>query len=340
MLDPNSLPPGARPHKARTSTASGTLAVPRWASAAWLLLVGLAIAEVIALRVREARVPTERDWQQAAELVRKNHDSSDAIVVAPTWADPLLRLHLGDRITAKVAGRADLAAFERLWVLSIRGARAEEAPYRAADFRSTFGGVTVERFDFGPTPVVMDFVDALPSASVEIANGKAQTNCPWNAQVAGAARGGLGFGPVFPRQRFVCDEKRPWLWVGSTIIEDLSLAPRRCIWQHPQGREPVSVTFHDVHLGKRLVLYGGLDYHHERDEVGAPVTMRVFVSGREIGRMVHRDGDGMKRVVIDTQRSNVGLRGDLRFEVTSPAPNRRSFCWTGSIQDATRREAP
>jgi hypothetical protein len=304
------------------------------------LLVGLAIAELIALRVREARVPADNDWQRAAELVRKNHQSSDALVVAPTWADPLLRLHLGDRITAKVAGRVDLAAFERMWVLSIRGARADEAPYRAADFRTTFGGVTVERFDFGPTPVVMDFVDALPSASVEIASGASQRSCAWDARVPGVARGGLGFGPVFPRQRFVCDEKRPWLWVGSTIIEDLSLSARRCIWQHPQGREPVSVTFHDVHLGRRLVLYGGLDYHHERDGTGGPVTMRVFASGTEIGRMVHRDGEGMKRVVIDTHKTSASLRGDLRFEVTSPAPNRRSFCWAGSIQDATRREAP
>jgi hypothetical protein len=322
------------------SAVSGALHAPRWANPAWLLLIGVAAFEVIALRVRIDRVPSHDDWVAATTFVREQLDTSDAIVVAPSWADPLLRLHLGDRISAKVAGREDLAAFERLWVLSLRGARAPEEPRRSPDFRAMHGRIAVSRYDFGPTPVVMDFVDALPSASVAIQRSGAEQECPYHERVPGVIRGGLGFGPAAPRQRFVCDDKRPWLWVGTTILEDLALAPRRCIFQHPQGREPISVTFRNVHLGKKLVLYAGLDYHHERDQVGAPVTMRVSSSGTELGRLIHRDGDGMKRVEMSTRAPGLGIRGDLRFEVSTDRPHLRSFCWAGSIQDTTRREAP
>src|SRR5689334_14082087 len=104
-------PPIGRP---RMATASGTMFAPRWASPWWLMFLGLAIAEVAALVVREQRVPDDADWVEAAELVRAQSESSDAITVAPGWADPLLRLHLGDRMTPKMSGRSDLASFERL----------------------------------------------------------------------------------------------------------------------------------------------------------------------------------------------------------------------------------
>ena len=322
------------------ATASGTMFAPRWASPWWLMFLGLALAEVAALVVREQRVPPDADWAEAAELVRSHMDTSDAITVAPAWADPLLRLHLGDRMTLKMSGRSDLAPFERLWVLSIRGHRAPEAPARLPDFREIVGRVTVERYDLGPSPVVFDLVDALPSATVEYLEGGTSRPCPWKERVGGPARGGLGFGPVAPRQRFVCDASKPWMWVGSTVLEDLSLAPRRCVHQHPFGREPVSVTYRDVHLGSKLVLYAGLDYHQERNETGAPVTLRVLVGNREIGRMVHKDGEGFRRIEFATRRAQDPARGDLRIEVTTSNSTRRLFCWAATVQDATRREAP
>lgn len=340
----DSLRPESRSqrHAPAVITLSGEARVPRWASPWWLLFLGLSLAEVVALFVRIERVPSDADWQRASAFVREQLESSDAISVAPSWADPLLRLHLGDRITPKMAGRYDLAAFERLWVLSIRGARSSEAPARPPDVSRAFGRVTVSRYDFGPTAVVLDLADALPSAKVEFDQDGSSMPCEWRERVGGPSRGGLGFGPVSPRQRFVCDERRTYLWVGTTIIEDMTMSPRRCIWQHPQGKAPVSVTFEGVHLGQKLVLYGGLFYLDERGEQGAPVTLRVLVDGHEAARMVHRDGEGMKRLEIATHPKGlpIGVRGNLRFEVTAPDSGGRSFCWSGSIRDATRREAP
>lgn len=327
----------------RSISISGSVPPPRWASARWLALLGLALAELLALWGRQSRVPDAAAFRAASDVVRSQYDTDDAVVIAPAWADPLLRLYLGDKISLKVAGRSDLSAFERLWVLSIRGARAPEAPPREPDFRKQVQGISVERYDFAPSPVVLDLVDALPSAAVDVTLPGGRLPCAFRERVAGAQRGGLGFGPAAPRQRFVCDTPGGSSWVGATILEDLELQPRRCILQRPRPNEPVAVTYRDVHLGSELVLYAGLYYEDERHEQGVPVTMRVSINGRERARFVHRDGEGMKRYRLDTRapgEHGAPARGDLRIEVEAPDAIKRSFCWSGSLRDARRREAP
>jgi hypothetical protein len=332
-----------------TGSASSRLApAPKWASARWLAFLGVALAEVCALWVRKSQVRSESDYRAAAAIVRRDLQSTDAIAVAPNWADPLLRLHLGDRIGLKVAGRADLAPFERLWVLSLRGARADEAPARAPDFHIVTHGISVDRYDFAPSPVVFDLVDALPSASVDIRVGEQRVPCSYFERSGGPQRGGLGAGPAAPRQRFVCQSSEAGqTHIGTTIVEDLALMPRRCVLTPPRPNEPISITYIDVHLGSELVVYASLYYEDERHQVGVPVTMRVFVNERLRASFVHEDGDGTKRYQLDLRsfpfeggQQRAPLRGDLRLEVSAPDSIRRSYCWSGSIRDAKRGEAP
>ncbi|MET0341668.1 MAG: hypothetical protein ABW252_11755 [Polyangiales bacterium] len=337
---------GTYPFTTQRANSSGRVPAPRWASPWWLLFLGLAVAEVVALGVREQRVPSEKDWSAAAEHVRSQMKPTDAITVAPGWADPLLRLYLGDRMDARMSGRSDLADFERLWVLSIRGERAPDAPDRAPDASDAFGRVRVERFDLGPTTVLYELADSLRDARVTrrvSAHGNVvEQTCPWRSAPPPAFQGGLGAGVVAPRERFICDPQHPALWVGITTIEALDLAPRRCIWTHPQGPDPISVTYADAPLGETLVLHGGLDYHDERDQVRGPVHLKVFVDDKEIGSFEHRDGDGMARWEVNLKKTvgdQVPLSGTLRFEISSPGvPDHRSFCWTGTMQSHPRKE--
>lgn len=331
------LGPGSTYHlRPGRSSGSGRLPVPRWASPWWLLFLGLAVAEVIALGVREHRVPSEQDWSVAADHVRAQLKPKDAIAVAPGWADPLLRLYLGDSIPLKLAGRSDLDGYERLWVLSIRGAHAPEAPLREPDFERSFGRVSVERYDLPPSPVLFDLADQLSTAHVTRRIGAVDQPCMLRTFSPTVSHGGLGGGVIAPERRFQCDDgEKFWLWVGLTTIEALDLSPHRCIWTHPQGTEPIAITYHDVPLGGRLSLWAGLDYHDERDQDKGPVSLRVLVDGREVSVFTHRDGDGMAHYEIGLREALAGQvpeRGELRFEVTAPAPFRRSFCWTGTVQ--------
>jgi len=303
----------------------------------WVLIVGLAVFELVAHPLIRAAIPSDESWEAASAFVRARYEPTDRIVAAPSWADPIVRHHLGDLLSLRMAAPSDLAGIDRIWEIGIRGATTrEEQPALDEDF----DGVHVRLWPVPTDRVLYDFVENIEGALVElVAEGSAEV-CPRTS--ARPARGGLGHGPMTPAERFVCDPRRPWLWVGPTVLQDLELQPRRCIWQHPAGTDPVRVTFPDAALGERLVIRGGIDYNSERRRVHGPVTLRVWVDDRLVGELVHHDGDGWSGIDVDT--SGLGLeRAEVRFETTAEDPSARLFCWSAStrgtspVVDAQRR---
>ncbi|MFW6051416.1 MAG: hypothetical protein ACODAU_09590 [Myxococcota bacterium] len=298
----------------------------------WLALLLVPVVELMGHGVIRARVPSEQDWEAAADHVRAHEREGDVVTVAPAWADPLLRRFVGDGMTLADAGRSDLAPYRRLWALTIRGHRPAEAPAMPPDRIWHFGRVRVLRWDLGPIPVRYDLVAGVRDAEVSLVRNGAEQPCRWRA--SGSRGGGLFQGPATPSARFVCDPSRPWLWVAPTVIEDLDLAPRHCVWQHPQGPEPVRVRYRDVPLGDRIVLYAGLYYDHERRRTGGPVHVTVRVNGETAGRMTHRDGDGWKRMEVST--ADLGERGSVTIDVSAPDPHLRSLCWAATVREGRR----
>jgi len=303
-----------------------------------VLIAGLAVFELVAHPLIRAAIPSDESWEAASAFVRARYQPSDRIVAAPSWADPLVRHHLGDLLSLRMAAPSDFTGIDRIWELGIRGATTRDAP-PALD--EDFDGVRVRMWPVPSDTVLYDFVENIGNARVELVAEGGVEVCPWTR--ARPARGGLGHGPMTPPERFVCDARRPWLWVGPTVLQDLELQPRRCIWQHPTGTDPVRVTFPDAPLGERLVVRGGIDYNAERRRVHSPVTLRVWVDDRLVGELVHRDGDGWSGIDVDTSRLGLG-RAEVRFETTAKDPTARLFCWSAStlrgrspVVDAKRR---
>jgi hypothetical protein len=253
------------------------------------------------------------------------------VTAAPRWADPLMRAAVGDLLDVQSAGRSDLAPFRRLWALSIRGHRPDEAPPSAPEHVATFGRVRVERWSLPAVHIAYDFVEHIAEAEVVwIERGETR---PCRFVRGGRPQGGgLGTGPITPGERHVCDPSRPWLWVGATVEEDLAMRPRRCVWQHPSGPEPVRATFRDVPLGDSLVLYAGLWWEHERTMDGGPVDVVVRLEGEEIGRLHHIDGDGWKRVDVAIPEARRRGRGTIAIDVSAPNPHFRTLCWAATTR--------
>lgn len=298
-------------------------------SALWLVPIAIAVVEVIGHFVVQARVVTDEDWHRAAVRVREQWQPGDLIVAAPEWTDPLVRRELGDQIRVADAGRSDQARYRRLWAMSVRGHRPAQAPDGAPEFDEQVGPVRILRWALDPARVLYDFSDHVREARVTIDDRV----CAW--EHTGRPRGGgLSAGPIVPSERHQCDLRRSWLWVGTTVIEDLDLAPRYCIWQHAAAPETIRASFPNVPLGDQLVLAGGIIYEHERDRTGGPIAVVVRLDGREIGRMIHRDGDGWKQMTASTRVPARGSaeRGSIVVEVTAPNPDRRSFCWAASTR--------
>lgn len=303
--------------------AGRKLSLDTWA---WVWIAGLAIFELLAHPWVQAAIPTDESWEAASAFVRSRYEPGDQLVSAPAWTDPIVRHYLGDLLPLRAAASSDLAGIERVWELSIRDATTREEP---PALEEQFDEVYVRMWPVSSDEVVYDFVENVEHARVELVTSEESRACPWKAQRP--SRGGLGYGPMTPDERFVCDPRRPWLWVGATVLQDLELQPRRCVWQHPSGRDPVRVTFTDAPLGERLVVHAGIDYNAERKREHGPVTLRVFVDDELAGELIHRDGDGWSGTEIDT--SALGLsRAEVRFETTADDPSARLFCWSASAR--------
>ena len=87
----------------------------------------LALVETASAIVAPYRAPTDADWRAAAGAIRAGFRPGDLIVAAPAWADPILRVHLGDLIPAEIAGRMDDERFQRVWEIGQRGATSAAA---------------------------------------------------------------------------------------------------------------------------------------------------------------------------------------------------------------------
>ena len=295
-----------------------------FAHAPWASLLLFALCEVAAHAATVARVPSQRDWQDAARFVRGQLQGNDLITSAPSWTDPLLREVLGDRIDLAMAGRSDSSAYDRVWSLSIRGAHPPELRAHPPDFTRSFGRVLVERAALPARSVVFDLVRALPDAEVSIlANGREHA-CKLGTFMPGRG-GGLGLGALPTRERFDCG-RGPW--IAAVVLEDLDLHPHYCVRQPPAAGGVTRVRLHDVPLGSRFVFYGGLYYEDERMRERPDVHIRVLAADRELLHMTHHDGDGWKKAEAPTPAGTA----DITVEVTSPTPDKRTFCWTATTR--------
>ena len=296
----------------------------------WIALIALPIAEV-ALHFRaRAAVPSQGDWQKAAAFVRSELRPRDLITSAPKWTDPQLRAVLGDRIDPAMAGRSDTEAYERLWVLGIRGASAPEEPGSTPLVTKRFGHVTVARFELGRATVQHDLVDRVARADAEVSVGTRACAFKPGELPRG---GGLGAGVLPPRERFQCDGAGAGgTWVAAVVMEDLAIQPRHCVRQPPGVGAPTRVLLRDVELSDRLVFYGGLYYEHERMRKGAPVVVTVLAHDQPLGKLTHHDGDGWKKLELKTRPG----RADIAIEVAATSRKQRHFCWSASVRTGDR----
>jgi hypothetical protein len=297
---------------------------PGLAAWVWVPIAALAVFELVAHSIVVASIPNDESWDAAAAFVRERYRSSDRIVGSPAWIDPIVRNRLGDLLSLRMAAPPDTAGIDRVWELSIRDAGGRDEP---AALEQEFDGVHVRMWSLTGDGLIYDFVQEISNAKVELVGADRSRVCPWVS--ARSEPGGLERGPMTPRERFVCDPRRPWLWVGATVLADLDLRPRRCVWQHPAGRPPVRVTFTDVPLGDRLLIRGGIDYQAERRRVHAPVTLRVWINDQMAAELVHEDGAGWAGLEIDTSELS-RKPAIIRFETTADDPRSRLFCWSAS----------
>jgi hypothetical protein len=271
----------------------------------------LALYETAAALIAPSRAPTDADWTAAAQAVRAEFRAGDLIVAAPAWADPILRVHLGDLIPAEVAGRLDDARFGRVWEVGQRGAHAPEAATGALAFERRFGRLTVRRVERAAEPVAYDFVARWPDARVSRIGGGRTVAC---ATVG---------------DRIQCPDFS-YNYVRRQIVE-VDTRLREALLAQPVGGATVVIEYPAVPLGRALVVATGLHDVWMRKAARGAVEMRVIVGGQAQTLPTTDDDSGWARTRIDTA-ARAGQTVPVRFEITSPAPYARHFAFAAEAR--------
>jgi hypothetical protein len=278
-------------------------------------------------------VPSPRAYREASAFIREQLEPRDLITAAPAFIDPIVRWQLGDRMPLAMAARNSDTRYTRMWVLSIRGALPKNVPSAAPELSRDFGPVRVLRYRLAQNDdnLLFDFVENWENAAGTRTRAGVSEACP--LRTGGFPRGGgLGKAVLMPvRKRLECDARTPWFFIAPVVLEGLDNEPHYCIWQHPMGPEPVTLTYRDVPLGAELWFMGGLYYEHERMREGAAIDATISIDGQPSAQFHHVDGMGFTSIHIPT--SALGkTRATVSVSVQTQDTRGRSFCWAAETR--------
>jgi hypothetical protein len=282
-----------------------------------LLLGCLPLLGVIELGLHHyfaTRAPGFDDYEALGRRLAELKQPGVPIVVAPSWAEPLVRQAAPAAFPIAELARADDGSFASLLEISLLGERAGElsafplerelgvGPFRLLWHRNT---------SFAPT--LFDFVGAVEAgqAGVFAERQGARQRCRF-VERERARTGGLHGHVAYPRARFECGAGS---LLAVSLIEDERYRPHRCVLAHFPDSEQVVLRFDAVPPSARLVGYAGFSYFLERDYDAPQIELGVSEGSRALG--AHRAS---------------GSRGWARFELARGAP--------GVVEVTLRRLAP
>ncbi len=264
----------------------------------------LAVVEASVALVAPSRAPKDADWEAAAQAVRAGFAPGDLIVAAPAWADPIMRVHLGDLVAVEMAARFDDARFGRVWEIGQRGAHAPEARGTVA-LEQRFGALTLRRVERPAAKIAYDFQANWTNARVvRAAQGRPDVPCPWSGD------------------RFQCPDIGFNFVHLQTVEVDFTL--HRALLVQPVGGAEVVVEYAEVPLGRELVIATGIHDVWARKAGTGAVETRVTIAGTPAAAITTRNESGWQVTRVDTSKYD-GRTVPVRFVVTSPAPFQRQF---------------
>jgi hypothetical protein len=289
------------------------------------LLLGLipllGVAELGLHQYFTRRAPSFDDYAALARQLLQLKESGMPVVVAPAWAQPLVRQAAPGAFPEAELARSDDRMFARFLEVSLLGESAPE-----------LGGFPIERTELvgkfrlswrrnpRPEPRQFDFVSAVELGQVEVSTELDGERWPCEPFVVPrASTGGLHGHVAYPRSTFVCGGGRI---VGVTIIDDEQYRPRRCVLVQPPESGAVVLRFSNVPATPRLVGFIGFSYFLERDVELAQVELSVNEVGRRLGAQRGAGAHGWSRFelprgaetgVVEVSVRRLAQSGDFCF---------------------------
>lgn len=254
----------------------------------------LGLAELGAHQYFAGRAPDAAAYAELGRELTKLKRPGVPVVVAPAWAEPLVRAAAPAAFPIGELTRADDSAFPELLEVSLLGAR---APERASFSRQA--PRVVGEFELSvlanpkPEPVAFDFVTAVDVGQVEVFSELAGVRAPCRlAEDARVETGGLHGHVTYPARRFQCTSER---FVAVSLVEGSDYRAHRCILARLPSSTRVVLRFNGVPSARRLVGFAGYSWFLERDAERPQAELTVRTDERELGRRRVAGADGWSR---------------------------------------------
>ena len=221
-------------------------------------LVGLIDGILEINRVR--RVPSLKDWEQAARIVRKGYQKGDIVCFVPYWADQGRHYFAGMHIdAAEELDPTELLGYSRVWFVASMSGLPFHLPKGFApliEHHMKKIWVVLARPQ-GIKSVYSLFDDINHSTLVRMYKNPKQCR-------------------NFLKGRWYCDAVHDWQFVGQAIRDTIE-GPKEVIWAHPldHGLHQI-LTYHDVPLGDFLEFHYGWSLRAIESTNGANLHIKVL----------------------------------------------------------------
>ncbi|MDD5307742.1 MAG: hypothetical protein PHU25_10520 [Deltaproteobacteria bacterium] len=133
----------------------------------WGLVPAIALAEMVMQWRIPRQEPSSDEWKAAARAIGAEKGVNDLVVTAPAWATQG-RMSLGALVPVADFGRFDTTRYDRVFEVSLNGARAPETEGLPVESEESFGRIAVRRYRLSPRATVLyDFMQHLGEAHRE-----------------------------------------------------------------------------------------------------------------------------------------------------------------------------
>ena len=281
----------------------------------------LGVAELCLHQYFAHRAPDFEDYARLAPELLKLKQPGVPVVVAPSWAEPLVRQVAPVAFPIGELTRPDDSGFAGFLEVSLLGESAAELAGFPVTRTRQVGPFRVSlRQNPKPEPASFDFVTAVDSGAVEVFIDVDNQLSPCRrVEHAHTSSGGLHGHVAYPRVRYECGGGR---FVGATLSEDQAYRAHRCILAQAPDTGSVVLRFTSVPASPQFVGFAGFSYFLERDVAADEIELSLDEAGSELGRYRASGARGWSRFELVR-----GTNGSVDVRVRRLLRTASDFCF-------------
>lgn len=280
----------------------------------------LGLAELLLHQYFAGRAPDADHYAALGKALLELKQPGVPVVVAPRWAEPLVRQAAPEAFPLAELARPDDAGFATFLEVSLLGQSAPElAPFSREQERELFGFRVSLRKNRQAAPTRFDFVTAVEEGRAEVLLDVADELAPCAWVERRAETGGLHGHVAYPRRRYECSRHV----VGVSVVEDRDYRPRRCVLAQVPESGSVIVRFEGAPSSERLVGFVGASYFLERDVAEPELELELAEAGQPLARRDVSGAEGWTR--FEARRPPGG--GPVELRLRSLRRHAGDFCF-------------